>query len=138
VRCAKAPHLDLRRNWHKPDKSDSFEQTTPEEGTHAPSPQDRSPPLTEPKSSRRERRFWAETERRLHPPEAAADPIHDLSALDAEAERAALAEVDGAGVPRRRGRTGERRFAAPSNGRKRRFRLAEAPDRAQTPASERA
>jgi hypothetical protein len=37
--------------------------------------------------------FWAETERLLHPPEAAADPIHDLSDLDAEAERAALAEV---------------------------------------------
>jgi len=45
------------------------------------------------------RRFWAETERLL---QAAADPIHDLSALDAEAERAALAEVDegwGAAAP---------------------------------------
>jgi hypothetical protein len=59
-------------------------------------------PLTELKPSRRERRFWSETERLLHPPEAAADPINDLSALDAEAERAALAEVDegwGAAAP---------------------------------------
>ncbi len=94
-----------------------------------------------PKPSRRERRFWAETESLRHPREAA-DPIHDLSALDAEAERAALAEVDevwGAAAPWQNWRGAPRgtlqwaQMCANAD-----FALSEAPDRAQTPASERA
>ncbi len=78
-----------------------------------------------PKPSRRERRFWAETESLRHPREAA-DPIHDLSALDAEAERAALAEVDegwGAAAPWQNWRAAFRgALQWAQMGRKRRFR----------------
>ncbi len=94
-----------------------------------------------PKPSRRERRFWAETERLRHPREAA-DPIHDLSALDAEAERAALAEVDegwGAAAPSQNWRAAPRgALQWAQMGANADFALSEAPDRAQTPASERA